>query len=161
MDSLSSTFQQSSDSPAGICNLCFENSKNLQSHIARHLQRIALFALPRVNSGSDIDSVDAYGEKETRFRRASAAADGTEAQSDVVSEEREKLEEKSGEPDVTQGQEALQSGSSLVPDMLAVADAIPKESDYSAQTHRRPAQNESVCRTRYEVGIKLIMTRTP
>ena len=42
-------FRQPSRSVEGICNLCMRDCKNLRSHVSRHLQQIALFALPRVN----------------------------------------------------------------------------------------------------------------
>ena len=46
---MSSMFKRPSRSSEGTCNLCFRFSRNLKSHVARHLQRIALFALPRPN----------------------------------------------------------------------------------------------------------------
>ena len=33
----------------GVCNLCFLTTDNLRTHVAGHLQRLALFALPRSN----------------------------------------------------------------------------------------------------------------
>ncbi|ORY02184.1 hypothetical protein BCR34DRAFT_667757 [Clohesyomyces aquaticus] len=33
----------------GVCNLCKRHAKRLKSHVSRHLQQIALFALPRIN----------------------------------------------------------------------------------------------------------------
>lgn len=34
---------------AGTCNLCGRDSKRLKSHVSRHLQQMAMFALPRAN----------------------------------------------------------------------------------------------------------------
>jgi len=42
-------FQHSSRRTEGTCNLCKRECGNLKHHIARHLQQMALFALPRVN----------------------------------------------------------------------------------------------------------------
>jgi hypothetical protein len=59
LDDLKSTFRLPSDRLAGKCNLCFRHSKNLKSHISRHLQRIALFAIPRAQVEFDYPSQDA------------------------------------------------------------------------------------------------------
>ena len=42
-------FQQPSRKAYGICNLCIRECRNLKYHVSRHLQQMALFALPRVN----------------------------------------------------------------------------------------------------------------
>ncbi|KAI9769209.1 MAG: hypothetical protein M1840_004338 [Geoglossum simile] len=47
--SLLSMFRRPSRSLTGTCNLCLRPSSNLKSHISRHLEQIALFALPRAN----------------------------------------------------------------------------------------------------------------
>jgi hypothetical protein len=44
-----SMFRRPTNSLEGTCNLCDRPSKNLRSHLSRHLQQIAIFALPRVN----------------------------------------------------------------------------------------------------------------
>jgi hypothetical protein len=44
-----SMFRRPTNSLEGTCNLCDRSSKNLRSHVSRHLQQIAIFALPRVN----------------------------------------------------------------------------------------------------------------
>jgi hypothetical protein len=53
-DSIQDMFRQPSQSTGGTCNLCMRDSKRLRSHVACHLEQIALFALPRANeiSGS-------------------------------------------------------------------------------------------------------------
>lgn len=42
-------FQRPFRKDEGTCNLCMKESKKLKSHVSRHLQQMALFALPRVN----------------------------------------------------------------------------------------------------------------
>ncbi|KAF2118796.1 hypothetical protein BDV96DRAFT_642969 [Lophiotrema nucula] len=42
-------FRHPSRNIEGTCNLCMQYSKKLRSHVSRHLQQMALFALPRVN----------------------------------------------------------------------------------------------------------------
>jgi archaellum biogenesis ATPase FlaH len=44
-----SMFRRPTNSLEGTCNLCDRPSKNLRSHLSRHLQQIAICALPRVN----------------------------------------------------------------------------------------------------------------
>jgi hypothetical protein len=60
---LTSVFRSPSEKAAGVCNLCFRHSENLKSHVSRHLQRIALFALPRPKGVSDVTSGNVQGEK--------------------------------------------------------------------------------------------------
>jgi len=43
-----SMFRRPTNSLEGMCNLCCRQSNNLRSHLSRHLQQIAIFALPRV-----------------------------------------------------------------------------------------------------------------
>ena len=42
-------FQQPSRRADGTCNLCMRECRKLKYHVSRHLQQMALFALPRVN----------------------------------------------------------------------------------------------------------------
>lgn len=49
-------FQCVSGSEDGICNLCKKSCKGLKSHVSRHLEQIALFALPRVNETEELNS---------------------------------------------------------------------------------------------------------
>ncbi|KAF8531430.1 hypothetical protein BDD12DRAFT_644677, partial [Trichophaea hybrida] len=44
---LRSMFQRPLRNPEGNCNFCLRSCVNLKSHVARHLEQIALFALPR------------------------------------------------------------------------------------------------------------------
>jgi RhoGEF domain len=66
-NSIQDMFRQPSRHVDGTCNLCMRDSKNLKSHISRHLQQIALFALPRVNetSGSGQAEHQTRSSKET------------------------------------------------------------------------------------------------
>ena len=49
-------FQCASRSQDGICNFCKRPCARLKSHVSRHLQQIALFALPRVNETEKLNS---------------------------------------------------------------------------------------------------------
>jgi len=51
---LAPMFRRAVHNSTGGCNLCFRESKDLCNHVARHLERIALFALPRL-SENDAD----------------------------------------------------------------------------------------------------------
>lgn len=64
-DMLKDMFRRPSHSVKGTCNLCMRESKKLKSHIARHLQQLALFALPPVNEPSG----SAYAERPTELSR--------------------------------------------------------------------------------------------
>ncbi len=55
---LENMFKQPSRSPKGQCNLCLRKSENIKSHVSRHLQHIALFALPRGNETLDSGKAD-------------------------------------------------------------------------------------------------------
>ncbi|KAE9375902.1 hypothetical protein N431DRAFT_481107 [Stipitochalara longipes BDJ] len=49
-------FQQPMSSLSGICKLCSHQSSRIQSHVARHLEQLALFAIPRKNEAAEEDS---------------------------------------------------------------------------------------------------------
>lgn len=52
-------FRRPVSSSEGICNLCFreEPVKNMKSHVSKHLEQVALFAIPRAEYGEDdVDS---------------------------------------------------------------------------------------------------------
>jgi hypothetical protein len=42
--------------PSGDCHLCKRPARNLKSHLSRHLQQLALFALPKLIDSADLDS---------------------------------------------------------------------------------------------------------
>ena len=60
-----SMFRQPTKSLEGTCNLCHRQSKNLRSHLSRHLQQIAIFALPRVNETAG----SGHAERDSRSSR--------------------------------------------------------------------------------------------
>lgn len=43
----------------GTCNLCFRQTKNLKNHVSRHLQQVALFAIPRADYSADDEDLKA------------------------------------------------------------------------------------------------------
>lgn len=45
-DQTSSMFSRPTQRKSGVCPLCMESAKHLKGHLARHLERIALYALP-------------------------------------------------------------------------------------------------------------------
>ncbi|KAL9045457.1 MAG: hypothetical protein Q9214_001499 [Letrouitia sp. 1 TL-2023] len=51
-----SMFEQQRRSQEGTCCLCFREAENLKTHLAHHLEQIALFALPRENEVPEMDS---------------------------------------------------------------------------------------------------------
>ncbi|KAF8246379.1 hypothetical protein K440DRAFT_366824 [Wilcoxina mikolae CBS 423.85] len=55
---LLSMFQRPSRSLEGNCNFCLEPSTKLKSHVSRHLEQVALFALPRANEVADSDTAE-------------------------------------------------------------------------------------------------------
>lgn len=68
--------------PEGDCNICFQHSKNLRSHVARHLQRIALFALPRWYNEEDNSQLS----KGRGSRKALSSGDERDAAPDTDQE---------------------------------------------------------------------------
>lgn len=71
-------FRRPSRSIEGTCNLCMRDSKKLKSHVSRHLQEIALFALPRVSETAESDKA----EHDTRSSRYVNKGDGNENKDD-------------------------------------------------------------------------------
>lgn len=53
------TFQQPTRSHSGVCTLCGQVSGRLKSHTSRHLQQLALFAIPQTDYLDDSDTEDA------------------------------------------------------------------------------------------------------
>jgi hypothetical protein len=51
-------FRRPSQSAGGLCNLCFQHTKNLKSHVSRHLHQIALFAVPRAHYSVDDEELN-------------------------------------------------------------------------------------------------------
>lgn len=60
---LSGMFSCPSQRLDGICNLCRKPSVRLETHVSRHLEQIALFALPRINEEAGDNTTNANGSK--------------------------------------------------------------------------------------------------
>jgi hypothetical protein len=62
---LKNMFRRPSRSIEGTCNLCMRPAKRLKSHLASHLQQIALFAVPIINetTGSGIAEQNSWPSK--------------------------------------------------------------------------------------------------
>jgi hypothetical protein len=54
----------------GVCNLCGSSTTKLKSHIAKHLQQLALFAIPQTDYMDDSETEDAQSDKAHRSRGA-------------------------------------------------------------------------------------------
>ena len=67
-------FMRPAKSVSGLCNLCQKQSERLKSHVARHLQQMALFALPRDNQteGSGKAELDEHSSRLGHSRRVSS-----------------------------------------------------------------------------------------
>jgi len=63
-------FQRPSRAVEGQCNLCLRHSTKLRSHVSRHLQQMALFALPRVNetAGSEKAELNTCSSRQRKNR---------------------------------------------------------------------------------------------
>ena len=61
---LSGMFSCPSQRLDGICNFCRKPSVRLKTHISRHLEQIALFALPRINEKAGDNTASANGSIE-------------------------------------------------------------------------------------------------
>ncbi|KAF2672436.1 hypothetical protein BT63DRAFT_452943 [Microthyrium microscopicum] len=51
-------FRRPSQCPGGICNLCYQRTKNMKTHISRHLQQLSLFAIPRADYSAGDEKLD-------------------------------------------------------------------------------------------------------
>lgn len=69
-------FQRPSNAHSGICTLCGKHASRLKSHLARHLEQIALFAIPQT------DYMDVLKENDTS---SNAARQSTSASTDNLS----------------------------------------------------------------------------
>jgi hypothetical protein len=73
---LRGVFRRPTKSLEGMCNLCNRRSKNLKSHVSRHLQQIATFALPRVNETKGSGQAERKS-KSSRYRKDALDNDET------------------------------------------------------------------------------------
>lgn len=79
-----SMFSRPTQRKSGICPLCMESTVQLKGHLARHLERIALFALPRQsNTKNDSSANNTSGENVASIRNTEASVgDGSSWNSD-------------------------------------------------------------------------------
>ena len=63
LQSLWHIFQRPSRSKSGNCSLCGRNATSLKSHLSRHLEQLALFAIPQTNYMLDLDIDDLQSDK--------------------------------------------------------------------------------------------------
>lgn len=74
-----SMFSRPTQRKSGICPLCIESTVELKSHLARHLERIALFALPKYsNTENESLANSKWGENTASIRNTvTAVEDGS------------------------------------------------------------------------------------
>ena len=71
-----SMFSRPTQRKSGICPLCMESTAQLKGHLARHLERIALFALPRHSNTEKDSSVNIkWGENAASVQNTVAAVE--------------------------------------------------------------------------------------
>lgn len=83
--SLHRGFQRPSNARSGTCTLCGKHASKMKSHLARHLEQLALFAIPRT------DFMAAWGEDTAsdmahQSARSASSSQSTRAPSEVSSE---------------------------------------------------------------------------
>jgi len=76
MTNLAPMFRRAHRSSAGKCNLCNRKSQSLCDHVARHLERIALFALPR-SVDDDADSNSSQSQQSLKSLEALLSDNGS------------------------------------------------------------------------------------
>ncbi|KAL1631839.1 hypothetical protein SLS56_004201 [Neofusicoccum ribis] len=57
---------------SGICNLCSGQTDNLKRHVSRHLQQVALFALPRADYAADDEDLQEGDSDAAQYRAKSS-----------------------------------------------------------------------------------------
>jgi hypothetical protein len=70
--SLGHVFQRPSRSQEGVCNLCGKRASKLKTHIAKHLQQLAIFAIPQTDYMAESGSEDVQSDK-AHYGRAKSA----------------------------------------------------------------------------------------
>jgi hypothetical protein len=94
--SLHRGFQRPSNAHSGTCTLCGQHANKLKSHLARHLEQLALFAIPQTDYMADLEEDDTS---------SNAARQGVPAPSSLESarkaSETSSLEPSSGVPSVS------------------------------------------------------------
>ena len=119
MANLAPMFRRSDRSSSGKCNLCFRKSKSLCDHVARHLERIALFALPRLS----INEADSRSSQNQQSLEALLSDDGSRS----ASAKHQSSDEDSGLESTSQASEP-DTGPTL--DLFIDGEKLPEVSDY-------------------------------
>jgi hypothetical protein len=70
LPALKHIFHHPTLSQEGVCNLCGNSTTKLKSHIAKHLQQLALFAIPQTDYMDESDTEDAQSDMALRSRGA-------------------------------------------------------------------------------------------
>jgi len=78
-------FQRPSNMVSGICTLCGEHANNLKSHLARHLEQLALFAIPQTDYMPDLNENDTSSNAVRQGAPGSSGLISTDEQPDVSS----------------------------------------------------------------------------
>lgn len=139
-----SMFRQPTKSLEGICHMCQRQSKNLRSHISRHLQQIALFALPRANETSGSEQAERNSRSSRSDKNRSVNEESSESSN---ASENETLDQQSIPLDVTIGNldiEDLYEEGESIPDAVEdqgwdnVTDKFSKARERSFRRLRVP-----------------------
>ena len=77
----------------GVCNLCFRETENLKIHVSRHLQQLALFALPRADYSAD----DEILEGDPNISQNNARGSGSQERQGTASRSSESISEATGD----------------------------------------------------------------
>lgn len=86
--SLLDDFRRPTQAPGGKCNLCKQKTSSLKRHIARHLEQMALFSIPRADyTNGDEDLSDDQKSASQGNVRGSVSDSLPESGSDAIGEE--------------------------------------------------------------------------
>ena len=93
-DTFLSMFERPKETAGGACSLCLREAENIKTHLAHHLEQVALFALPRVHEMPDMDSgANAKGSKESSsMMKSSLDFESQQSRSDVNTDEENELQ---------------------------------------------------------------------
>lgn len=140
-------FQRPSKSVSGKCNLCQSFSRRLKSHVSRHLQQVALFALPRNNETEGSKKAE-LGAHSSRFGRA--RQDQSQPAFEGSRDDYSQTSSESGQdPDVEEAEHNLETQSNRdddveqadVPDILADLDWDSVTDKFAKAREERPPQD--------------------
>jgi hypothetical protein len=74
-------FQRPSDAQSGTCTLCGKHASRLKSHLARHLEQLALFAIPQTDYMAALEEDDISSNAARKGFRAQSILGSSEAAS--------------------------------------------------------------------------------